>query len=49
VLKVNGIESAFPYSKYGIDLKILDMDDMPDFDIIPFIDVATDLIHDNLK
>ena len=49
VLKVNGIESAFPFKNYGIDLKVLDMDDMPDFDITPFIDIAAGYIHENLS
>ncbi|CDW85488.1 dual specificity catalytic domain containing protein [Stylonychia lemnae] len=49
VLKVNGIESAFPFKNYGIELRVLDMDDMPDFDMIPFIDTATDYIYEAIS
>ena len=40
VLKVNGVESSIKFSTYGIELKIIDMDDMPDFDILPHLEEA---------
>ena len=46
VLKVNGIESAFPFKNYGIELKVMDIDDMPDFDIEPFFEDAWKFVDD---
>jgi protein-tyrosine phosphatase len=34
------------YEKHGIDFRLLDIDDMPDFDITPLFQEATQLIHD---
>lgn len=49
ILKVNGIDISFPFAKYGIELKILDIDDMPDFDIFPYIETANQYIHEAIS
>lgn len=46
MLRVNGIaQNMINYDKHGIAFKLLDIDDMPDFDILPFIDEANSFIH----
>lgn len=40
ILKVNGIESMLKYSSYDINVKVLPIEDMPDFKIDPFIEEA---------
>jgi len=46
VLRVNGIsQNMINYDKHGIAFKLLDIDDMPDFDILPFIEEANSFIQ----
>eukprot|EP00347_Sterkiella_histriomuscorum_P017530 403348987 len=46
VLKVNGIQNTFPFAKYGVEIKVMDIDDMPDFDITPYFQEANQFIHE---
>jgi protein-tyrosine phosphatase len=36
------------YEKHGILFKLLDIDDMPDFDISPFFDESNPFIHEGI-
>ena len=49
ILKVNGVESSIRFSNFGIDLKILDIDDMPDFNIRPYFEEAHAFIHSGMS
>ena len=48
ILKVNGIETLYNYKMWDIQSKIIDIDDMPDFDISPYVDEAHQFIHSAL-
>jgi dual specificity MAP kinase phosphatase len=49
VLRVNGIaQNMIAYEKHGIDFKMMDIDDMPDFDIEPLFEESNALIHSYL-
>ena len=37
------------YDKHGIDFKLLDIDDMPDFDILPLFEESNGIIEDYLS
>lgn len=49
VLKVNGVESSIRFSTFGIELKVMDIDDMPDFNIRPYFEEAHEFIHAGLS
>jgi hypothetical protein len=50
VLRVNGIaQNMIAYDKLGIDFKLMDIDDMPDFDILPLFEESNALIHEYVK
>ncbi len=49
VMRVNGInQNMMPYDKHGIDFKLLDIDDMPDYPIERHFEESNSIIHSYL-